>query len=366
MRGRFDVESIAAAFAEAAFDSTKWPTAMDHVAQATQSYGAVLLPVRGRLPNIPFSLSMGESVESYLKDGWVERDERYLATPIIAQRGVATESDFITTDAMARHPYYQDFLARFGLRWFAGVKVACGDDFWCCSIQRTIQQGPFSPDELDQLAKLSSRLSSSAALARAVGFARVEAALDAFEISGEAVVMLDRCGDVLRLNSLAEQLLGLDLHINRRRLVSFDRDATAALDRTLHVALCSETNGGLLAPIVLPRLEGRPILAYVSRPTGIAFDVMSPCQFVVVLVDLDARVEIAESELTQVFGLTPAEARFAGRFLRHESLEGAAKAQGITYESARNILKKILSKTGTHRQADLASLLAQFSKRGRG
>ncbi|WGR98244.1 hypothetical protein MTX26_28935 [Bradyrhizobium sp. ISRA443] len=143
MRGRFDIESVAAAFTEAAYDPSKWSAAMDRVAQATDSQGATLLPVRGKLPDIPFSLSIGESVETYIKDKWVERDERYLCVPALARRGVATEFDFTSADAMARHPYYQDFLAKFGLRWFAGVKVASGDDFWCCSIQRTIQQEHF-------------------------------------------------------------------------------------------------------------------------------------------------------------------------------------------------------------------------------
>lgn len=365
MPGRFDVEGVAAAFTEAAYDPSKWSAAMDRVAQATHSHGATLLPIRGRLPDMPFSPSLGESVETYINDKWVERDERYRCTPVLAQKGVATEFDFTTPDAMSRHPYYQDFLGKLGLRWFAGVKVASGDDFWCCSIQRTIQQGPFSAGELEQLARLSNRLSSAAALARALGFARIEAALDAFEVSREAVALLDRCGEVIRLNSRTERLLGPDLRVVQRRLVSVDREATTALDRALHAALWSNNHGGLLPPVVLPRREGKPILAHVSRPRGIASSILAPCQLVIVLVDLDARIEIAANELMQVFGLTPAEARFAGQFVQQDSLEAVARALGITYESARNVLKKILSKTGTHRQADLVSLLAHFPKRDR-
>ena len=80
---------------------------------------------------------------------------------------------------------------------------------------------------------MSARLSSAAALAWALDCSRIEAVLQAFEASGQAVALIDRCGEAFRLNAAAERLLGEDLHIERRRLVSFDRDATAALDRAL-------------------------------------------------------------------------------------------------------------------------------------
>jgi len=73
---------------------------------------------------------------------------------------------------------------------------------WPVPIQRSIKQGPFTPAEVQQLASLSRQLESGAALAQAFGFARAEAALDAFNVSGSAVVLLDRCGEILRLSML--------------------------------------------------------------------------------------------------------------------------------------------------------------------
>jgi PAS domain-containing protein len=74
-------------------------------------------------------------------------------------------------------------------------------------------------------------------LAQAFGFARMEAALAAFEASGSPVAAVDRASEVVRLNAAAERLLGPDLMVVRRRVTSFDRDATAALDRALHALL---------------------------------------------------------------------------------------------------------------------------------
>ena len=55
-------------------------------------------------------------------------------------------------------PYYQEFLRPHKLGWFGAVKVGDGEDSWCLSIQRSIEQGPFQQSEIDRLATLSSQL----------------------------------------------------------------------------------------------------------------------------------------------------------------------------------------------------------------
>jgi DNA-binding CsgD family transcriptional regulator len=117
----------------------------------------------------------------------------------------------------------------------------------------------------------------------------------------------------------------------------------------------------LLPPVVLPRREGRPLLAYPSRPRGIAADALAPCQALVVLVDLAARVGMVESDLVRTFRLTRAEARLASRLTGGASLESIADTLGISYETARNLLKRIMSKTDTHRQGELVALLVRFA-----
>jgi len=260
-----------------------------------------------------------------------------------------------------RTPIYNELCAPLGLRWVAGVKVAAGDDLWCLAIQRSADEGPFAPGEIRRLSDLSRSLSTAAATARAFGFARAEAALDAFEMSGSAVVMFDRSGDVFRFNKAAEGLLGNDLQIVRNRLVSRDQVATTALDRALHALLWRADGGSLRPPVVLRREEGHPILAYVSRLSGVAVDCFAPCQIIAVLVDLEARVELVERDLMSIFNLTPAEARLASRLSSGRSIEEIAAELNTSYETSRKQLKSVFLKTNTHRQAQLVALLAQFS-----
>ena len=175
-------------------------------AQVTGSTGAALLPVRGHLPNIPISQSVGELFEAYFRDGWYQTDPRYAGIPALIRRGVMSDFDVGPPEEFVRTPIYRELCAPLGLRWVAGVKVAAGDDLWCLAIQRSADEGPFDPQDMRRLSALSRTLSAAAATARAFGFARAEAALDAFEMSGSAVVLFDRCGQVFRLNRAAECL----------------------------------------------------------------------------------------------------------------------------------------------------------------
>jgi DNA-binding CsgD family transcriptional regulator len=357
-----DLSQVADAFASATIDPLRWNAGMDAVAKATGSFGAVLLPVRGRSPGIPASESMLPTMEHYFREGWAHRDERYHSLPTFMRRGVASEFDFTTPDEMARSAFYQELLAPHGLRWFAVVKVGSGDDVWGLSIQRSIEQGPFQQSEIDRLAMLSGQLGGTAEFARTFGFARIEAALEAFEASGSPAVVVDRLGEAVRVNPSADRLLGPDLQIVRHRVASSSRDATAALDRALHALIWTGQGGAFHPPVVLPRREGRPILAYPTRLAAIAAAAFSPGQACIVFVDLDARPTTVAGDLIAAFGLTPAEARLAGKLLSEESLEAAADRLGVARETARNQLKSVLQKTGAHRQSQLAALLMRLGR----
>lgn len=354
---------IAESFASAAADPSRWNEAMEVAAQSTGSFGAILVPLRGRQPAFPFTESLRRASEAYVKDGWIHRDVRYAGVPALLRRGVATEFDFITPDEIARHPYYQEFQAPFKLRWFAGVKVGASDDVWSLSLQRSVSQGPFGPSEIIELSALSTHLAGVTELARAFAFARVDAAMQAFEISGSAVIMFDRGGDVFRLNAAAERLMGDGVQISRRRLTSFDRNATAALDRALHELIWSPDSLALQPPVILPRKRWRPILSYLSRPAELIRGAFGLCQAIAVLVDLGARPAASQSDLIRVFRLTPGEARLAAGLATGEPLEAVADRLGITYETARNVLKRVFQKTDSNRQTELLALLARFDGR---
>ena len=79
------------------------------------------------------------------------------------------------------------------------------------------------------------------------------------------------------------------------------------------------------------------------------------------LSDPDRTTRLAPAAvLAQAFGLTPAEARLAKLIGQGTPVDEAANSLNIAYETARNQLKAILAKTGTHRQSELVALLARL------
>ena len=74
-----------------------------------------------------------------------------------------------------------------------------------------------------------------------------------------------------------------------------------------------------------------------------------------------ARLEGQAAELQcsweKRFALTPAEIRLAAHLVNSGTLASYAKARELSRNTARNQLQAIYCKTGTHRQAELVSLL---------
>jgi DNA-binding CsgD family transcriptional regulator len=360
----WNLETVEQVFAEAALDATLWVKALEAAVGTTQSYGAILIPVSGgALPTLPFTESMTGSFETYLRDGWYLRDERMRGMEAMIRRGVAVDFDLFDADTIARHPYYQEFLAPHRLRWWVGLDMSCGDQLWCLSLQRTIDQEPFSEAEQEQLVRLARRISTSAAIARALGANAANAALDAFEMSDTAVVLIDRHGKVFKANSSALRLLVDDVQIKEGVLTVSDPPAMAALNTALSDLLRRHA-GGLSPPVPLPRKGRRPLLAYPAKFSSAAANAFADCQAMIVLIDPDAGWKPPEATLRRAFRLTEAEARLGALLASGESVGTAAERLGITKETSRSQLKTIFAKVGVHRQSALVAVLSTLLSGG--
>ena len=354
----WNLDSVEEAFAEAALDPTLWVKALESASIATQSFGALLIPMAGgALPTLPFTESITESFETYFREGWHLRDERMRGATAMIQRGVVTDLDLFDAETITRHPYYQEFLAPHRLRWFAGINMSCSNESWCLSIQRTIDQEPFSASEKAELALLSTRLSASVATARAFGAAAADGALEAFDVSGTAVVLINRYGRIFLANQSALQLLVGDVQIKQGRLEVKDERAQALLNAAINDLLRRQA-GGLSAPIALPRTGRNPLLAYPVRPARIAANALADCQAMIMLIDPDTVRTPPEETLRRVFRLTKAEARLGSQLALGESLETVSERLGISKETSRSQLKSIFAKTRINRQSALVAMLS--------
>lgn len=355
MRPTFDLEKIIEAITIAAFDASRWNDAMEILTTCTGSLGAAMFPVIGPLPSVPASRSLEELLDSYVRNGWIHRDERYKGTPKLMREGVFTDFDFTSDDVMKKHPYYQEFLGPFRSKAFVGVRMGnC-----CFSIQRTVEQGEYSNAELQTFRSLSSQLDGVAAVAEALSYARSDAALSAFELAGRPALFIDAFGNVVRKNAAAEKLLGQDIQLVNRKLASWDREATNNLNKALNKLVWSRS-ASTVGPVAFPRHDAAPVAIYGIRTPSLTDIPFSEYCALLLLVDMEGKSNPSVEALRSLFGFTTAEAKLANALAKGVDLAMIADQFGISKDTVRNQLKSVFSKTGTHRQLDLVSMLSNL------
>lgn len=144
----------------------------------------------------------------------------------------------------------------------------------------------------------------------------------------------------------------------RERITLADRNADALLADAL-ARLALPTNDFGVRSIPVPPEEGRPpLIVHLVPIRRDARDVFSQASAILVLTPVvPGKVPTAEV-LQGLFDLTPAEARVARGVAELQTVDTIADTLGVSRETIRTQLKSVLAKTGTARQADLASLLA--------
>jgi DNA-binding CsgD family transcriptional regulator len=356
-----DIDTVVAAIMMAAADPSRWDWAMDVMSGATGSFAAIIFPIPlGGAGLIAHSAAISTALAASIRDGWIERDQRYGRASPNRKYDVVAEPDIATEELLARTAHRRELLTPPDLRWFAGVRIAAGNLKFALSLQRTGDQGPFSAAEVAQLKALAEKLGGGAAIIDSLVGARVEAALLAFEFSGAAVALLDGSGHAIRLNKSAESLLGADISLRRGRFVSRNVKATLELDGALHAIVHGANMVARPPPVQLPRAGRRPVLAYPARLSKAMANVLGLAHGLIVLVDLDTRRRAPEIALRAAFGLTETESRLAAKLAEGATIQDCAEAMNVTYETSRNHLKAIFAKTDTHRQAELVALCARL------
>lgn len=361
MVASWDMNSVAKAFHDAALVPESWPAALDLLSSQTASLGVVLVPVKSRATLSVGSESIAEATDFYFREGWHTRDKRDHTAFALATRGIAVDLDITTEDQMRRDPYYQDFLGRFGMKWFAGIGIPAGEDMWCLSIQRSEQQGPFTPDDQAALLSLRAPLSTAAMLASSIGSARAEGLTEGLELAGMPAILLDREARVVHFNPSAEALLGSDLQIRQGRIVS----STVAQSDDIHcmigLALGLRAKAIVPPPVAIRRAGHYPIIMNAVPLTGKSTLIFAPASALVLLRVPDAERAPLETELKALFALTRSEAKVALSLLQSADTVGAiAENLGISVNTARTHLSSVYRKTDTSRQSELVRLLSKI------
>lgn len=348
---------------EVIVDPTLWPQMMAEICAAAGATGAALLQSDIRTPDIPRTESVDHCFKYYFASGWQTHDTRAERTVPLLARGqaVVTDQDIVTPEEMYKLDFYNECALAFGLPWFAGVGLWAGSALWAMVIQRTEQQGPFEPHETRILSLLSPRLTEIATLSKAVGQATLHGIGNALHLVAQPAIALDHFGSVLETNAAGEEIFDDEFFVHNRRIVAYDQHASRALEVLVDQLRSTEDTAPLpVTPMIVRRTAKQPLVIRVLPVAGPARTPFLGARVLLLLSDLQRRLQPPASILSHIFGLTPAEARLASVMAAGISIERAADQLGLSRATVRNQLKAVFAKTATHRQSELVALLCRL------
>ncbi|MGO9722998.1 MAG: helix-turn-helix transcriptional regulator [Methylocella sp.] len=183
------------------------------------------------------------------------------------------------------------------------------------------------------------------------------AALNAMRLPAIAI---DQHGFVADVNTTADAIFDHNIKIKDRRLFVRDPDARTLLKNTLdQLTELPRLDSLALEPVIVPRMDKLPVIVRIWPFDGPTHQPGQDVRALLTLNALGPKPGPSAAILAKTFRLTPSEAKVACVIARGAPPDIAARELKISRETARNQLKSVFAKTGTHRQSELVALLMQ-------
>lgn len=353
---------------EAAVEPELWSGVLEELAHAVRGKAAALTIHNFSLQSGTIYRMFGyqtEFVERYAdqqarQNPWL-RDERHYRRP----GAIITGQEIVPDDELVRTDFYTSWLRPQDLHHrLCGVLQREEASLVYLALMRPAPAGPYGPDERAYVSLVVPHLQRALQLHRRVAVLRRERliAQEALDRLPTGILFLDAEARLIAWNRRAEEMLSAgDLLLRSGRLATADPDETSRLHRL--VAACQATADGRGAAVggvlQITRRAGQHALQVLVSPMRSLCELLGRERSIAVVFvsDPDQPIDAESERLVQLYGLTPVEAALALRLARGQTVEEASRGLRIAVNTGRAYLKRIFSKTGVHRQADLVRLV---------
>ena len=340
----------------------RWPTALQHVADALAVSSCTFTPADGDRGCVPFSTGHLEFVPLWC------RNQSHAPCPFTGKAlplvsNYVIDDQFLKADDRKKLPYFHETAGPGNREWWAAGSFAIADRQWLLSVYRDRARGRFSNGDGRYLARVAPEFGRIWALAQKLEAKKVSSTLAVLDQMKCPAFMIDSRGAVRNLNRLAESLLEKDLHLHHGRLWSSDRTSNRRIQLLVEAILA--TPPGItpsLHQAVINRANAPWLLIETMPVTALGSDFFNEGRALLLLTDLTEPATSNARLLAIVFGLTPAEAKLAARIALGIGIDGAAAVLRIARETARSQLRAVFLKTNVRSQPELLALLGRLSR----
>lgn len=339
--------------------SDAWRKVLDELFRLTHAHmGSVMRFNNGGTESI--LMGCGEHAQQDYLDYFIERDPWVAISHSYQVRGgeaIEASHELVPDSTFHTTEFYHDFARKVGYGYGFGIAIDGGEG------SKTVISGvrdshPFSEEEFAWLSLLRPHLRQALRLGRTVNEARVGRAslLQCIDQLHRGILLTDGFGKVIAANRAAERMTscgdGLSIVEGRLRTrLARDTDKIQAL---LSGVVHTNSGGGT---VFIVRSEGRkPWVITVTRFANFAQQGLG-C---LVITDPEAALSPDEDVVSQLYGFTPAETRLSRLVVNGDRLDAAATKLGITMNTVRTHLKRMLSKAGVRSQAELVAALSRI------
>jgi len=173
------------------------------------------------------------------------------------------------------------------------------------------------------------------------------------------VIVSDGEGRVVEMNHAARAMvqLGDGLAVRGGRLCAGRVFETARMAKLISVAAAADSTNLAAGRMLIARRGGRP--AYLLTVAALHCKQAVDAKPLAILVIVDPqRHSPPESDLAELFGFSPAEARLGVSLMTGKTVTEIAAEFGLRVPTLRTQLRSILKKVGAKRQSDLVRIFA--------
>ncbi len=275
-----------------------------------------------------------------------------------------TLSEIVDIEAFHASEYYQRFASPYRLEHQLGLCIVEAGG-WSC--QLGLMNGPDREDfgewHRQLMRRLHPHLENALALFARIKSNELEKAIyrDVLDKLGIGAVILDGQARVMDCNDAARHILAANpcLTLRDRRISATGREQARRLREliTLGLQQDSSRSGAAFSEVIRLSHQGESMDVLVRSTPGSHWYRHPARPRLTLYLSGQTPVIPPAHTLARLLGLTPSEARLTVLLARGLSLAEAAVAMGITENSARTYSKKIYSKTGARRQAELVRIV---------
>lgn len=271
---------------------------------------------------------------------------------------VVSSTGFVGKQAYRASRFYRDYVAHYGIGDILGVDLMARSGFQMrVRICRSDSHTDFDQDEQDWLARFVPHLRSALDL-----YERFQAQHGEDDVYDNAVeqlsigtILLDRAGNVVRCNSIAQTVLNERgvIRLVGNRLAFSDPGTDRIFRKT--IAEQRDLNASTLKFMRVERHSGRRDIGIAIRPlaSARAATVGTAPTTAVFLTDPQRQAALTGKAVAGIFGLTPMEGEITACLSNGLCLSQTAEILGIAQNTVRAHLRSIFDKLHVSRQSQL-------------